>query len=97
MSLTQSRQFTISTYDPPSTPIALKAHQAAPVRGKQRKPGSGAPSRKSVPGDKDYFENLKNSGNKTPEVNKKGTLTAGNADDSASLGHWSGYRRIRTS
>jgi hypothetical protein len=73
MSLIQSQPLTISTYDPPSTPIALKAQDNQQSHESGRRLGNAVSGRKSELIENEYLENLKNT-TQTPPVSKKGEL-----------------------
>jgi len=79
MSLTITRPFTISTYDPPSTPIAIAAQQSGqnPSRGGTR--GELGPSiRKSTPSDTDnVWGNLRRTEATPPVRNKSESIQGG--------------------
>lgn len=74
MSLTLTRPFTISTYDPPSTPIALQARHAREtgIQTAQRLGGIIQPASKKNSGHDatDVLNDLRATV-KTPPVNKK--------------------------
>ena len=77
MSLTVSRLFTISTYDPPSTPIALTAQQSGKKQAEKTLPPEGElSSKKSSPaGSGDVWGNLRRT-EATPPVRSKSVKAA---------------------
>jgi hypothetical protein len=106
MSLTRfSRPFTISTYDPPSTPIALAAQDTGQIatvlavneQGYRLGGDTAAPrTRASIVGASEVWGRLRNTQATPPAKNKSGLLTCRGArtmaDGSTAVGSGSGER-----